>query len=114
MKRMLLEWGMFFSVGLALALTALWVNSHSVDRSTHHIKISTSKGVQNDLHFILSGGDLTLCDQFEMDIGGKVGPLIIDPGRLTPRDIARGDRAGGFTIPALDFRYCRFGNDGYL
>jgi hypothetical protein len=114
MKRIILEWGLILSVGLALALATLWVVSRFVDRSSYHLRISTSGSVRDDLHLLVGDGDLALCDQFDVDASGNVRPLIVDSRTVRPSDILKGDRLGQLTIPGLEFRYYRMASDGYL
>lgn len=114
MKRTILEWGLILSIGMALGLSTLWVVSRFFDRSSYHLRISTSRSVGDDLHLLVGEGDLSLCDQFDVDASGNVRPLIVDPRTLITSDILRGDRFGHFTIPGLDLRYYRFGPSGYL
>jgi hypothetical protein len=114
MKRMLLEWGLILSVGLTLAVSCLWVTSNFVDRSTYHLRFPTSRSVQDDLHVMVGAGELTLCDQFEMDRSGNVQPVIVEARNLTPSDKRRGDRVGGITVPGFDLRYYRHAPDGYI
>jgi hypothetical protein len=114
MRRIILEWSLILSVGIALALSTLWVVSKFLDRSSYHLRISTSRSVGDDLHLLVSDGDFSLCDQFDVDASGIVRPLIIDSTRVLASDILRGDRLGQFTIPGLDLRYYRIASDGYL
>jgi hypothetical protein len=114
MRRIILEWGLILSVGMALALSTLWIFSKFFDRSTYHLRIPTSRSVGDDLHLLVGDGDLALCDQFDVDTSGKVRPLIIERRMLVPADILRGDRLGQLTTPGLDIRYYRFGPSGYL
>lgn len=114
MKRAVLEWGWVLSVGMALGLSTLWVVSRFLDRSSYHLRISTSQSAGGDLHLLVREGDLALCDQFDVDASGNVRPLIVDPRSLVASDILRGDRFGRFTIPGLDLRYYRLAPSGYL
>ncbi len=114
MKRIILEWGMVFLVGTALAIVGIWAGSRFLDRSTYHLRIATSRSVQDDLHVLIANGDLALCDQFDVDAAGNVRPLVIDVRNVRPADIRRGDRFGGFAIPGLEARYYRIARDGYL
>ena len=114
MKRVILEWGSIVSAVMALAILALWGFSRFVDQSSYHLRFPTSRSVQDDLHLVVGDGDLTLCDQFDVDASGNVRPLIVDKRRPLVSDILRRDRVGQFTIPGLDLRYYRFGLDGYL
>jgi hypothetical protein len=114
MKRILLEWGLILCVGLTLAVSILWAVASFVDRSTYHLRFPTSRSVQDDLHLIVGAGELTLCDQFEMDTSGNSQPLIVEARNLTPSDRRRGDRVGGITVPGFDLRYYRHAPDGYI
>lgn len=114
MRRIILEWGLILSVGMALALSSFWLYSRFLDRSTYHLRISTSRSVGDNLHVLVGDGDLSLCDQFDVDAAGNVRPLIVRPRRVITADMRRGDRFGGFTIPGLDLRYYRIASDGYL
>lgn len=89
MKRFILEWGSLFCFGVGLAIAIAWGMMRYVDDQTHHFRIKTSGGVQNDLHFVFAAGHLTLCDQFETDSAGRIQPLIVEPRDLTPADIAK-------------------------
>jgi hypothetical protein len=113
-KRVILEWGLILSAGLALALATLWVVSRFFDRSSYHLRVSTSGSVQDDLHLLVGEGDLSLCDQFDVDPSGNVRPLVVEARQVGPSGIRSGDVAGKFTIPGLDIRYCRVASDGYL
>ncbi len=114
MKRIILEWGWILSVGMALAVSSLWVYSRFFDRLPYHLRISTSRSVGDDVHVLVGDGNLSLCDQFDVEASGKVQPLIIDARKVRAADILRGDRFGGFTIPGLDLRYYRIAPDGYV
>jgi hypothetical protein len=114
MKRILLEWSLIVSVGMALALSTLWVYSRFYDRTTYHLRFPTSRSVQDDLHVLVSNGDLTVCDQFDVDASGNVRPLIVHSRDLTPSDILRGDRAWQVTIPGLDLRHYRHAPSLYV
>jgi hypothetical protein len=114
MKRIVLEWGLIFSVGAGVTLVAVWASSRFVDRSSYHLRIATSSSVQDDLHIILADGALTLCDQFGVDASGNVVPVIVNTRTRTRADILLGNRGGQFTIPGLDVRYFRFARDGYV
>jgi hypothetical protein len=114
MKRIVLEWSLILSAGMALALSTLWVVSKFFDRSSYHLRISTSRSVGDDLHLLVGDGDLSVCDQFDVDASGNVRPLIVDSRKLVASDILRGDRLGQFTIPGLDLRYYRIASDGYV
>jgi hypothetical protein len=70
--------------------------------------------VQDDIHLLFEGGNLALCDQFDVDVSGTVRPVIVGLRDLRPSDILRGDRAGQFTIPGIDIRYYRHAPDGYV
>jgi hypothetical protein len=114
MKRIILEWGWILSVGMALAVSSLWVYSRFFDRSPYHLRISTSRSVGDDIHVLVGDGNLSLCDQFEVEASGNVQPLIIDARNVRAADILRGDRFGGFTIPGFDLRYYRIATGGYV
>jgi hypothetical protein len=114
MKRVLLEWGWILSIGMAVAILGIWVYSKFFDRSTFHLRISMTRSVGGALHFLARDGNLSLCDQFEVDPTGRIGPLIIDTTRVTAADIRRGARFGGCTIPGFDLRYFRFASGDYL
>jgi hypothetical protein len=113
-KRVILEWGLLLSAGLALAIAMLWVVSRFFDRSSYHLRVATSRSVQDDLHLLVREGDLSLCDQFDVDASGNVRPLIVAARRVGSWGIESGDVVGQFTIPGLDIRYCRVASDGYL
>lgn len=114
MKRVILEWGSLFCFGIALALAILWGVSRYVDDQTYHLRVATTGSVQDDLHILVAGGHLVLCDQFEADPSGRIQPVIIEPKDFTPADIKRGDRAGRFRIPGLDIRHATIGETGYV
>ncbi|HEV3263763.1 MAG TPA: hypothetical protein VG013_43410 [Gemmataceae bacterium] len=114
MKRIILEWGVILAVGSALALSTLWVVSRFFDRSSYHLRITTSKSVADDLHLLVGEGDLALCDQFDVDTSGTVRPLIVNHRDVVASNIPGGDRFGQFTIPGLDLRYCRIAPTDYL
>jgi hypothetical protein len=114
MKRVVLEWSLILSVGLSLALSTLWVVSKFFDRSSHHLRIPTSRSVGDNLHLLVGDGDLSVCDQFNVDASGNVRPLIVDSRKVVASDIRRGDRLGQFTIPGVDLRYYRIASDGYV
>lgn len=114
MKRIILEWSMILALGMALALSGLWGYSKFFDRSSYHLRIPTSRSVANDLHVLVGDGDLSLCDQFDVDASGNVRPLIVDSRKVRPADILKGDRFGGFSVPGLDLRYYRMASDGYV
>jgi hypothetical protein len=114
MKRIVLEWGLILSVGLTVALSSLWAYSRFFDRSTYHLRISTPRSVGNVLHVLVGDGDLSLCDQFDVDASGNVRTLIVDSRTVRAADIRRGDRFGGLAIPGLDIRYYRMAPGGYL
>ena len=114
MKRIILEWSLILSVGITLALTALWAVSRFFDRSSYHFRISTPQTVEGALHLLVGDGDLCLCDQFDVDASGDVQPLIVDSRKVLPSDVLQGARVGQFTIPGLDLRYYRIASDGYV
>jgi hypothetical protein len=114
MKRMILEWGALGWIGMALFLLTVWVVTKFSVHTSDHLRIPTSSSVRDDLHVVISEGDLSFCDQFDMDAAGNVRPMVADYLPLTRADSLRGDRAGQFTIPGLDLRYYRLGRDGYL
>jgi hypothetical protein len=104
-KRMILEWGLLLCLGTALALLTLWVVSRFFDRSSYHLKISTTGNLRHDLHLLLYDGQFALSNQFDRDSSGRIRPLIVEAKALIKRDILRGDRCGQLTIPGLDLRY---------
>ncbi len=114
MKRIVIEWSLIFSVGMSLALSSLWVVTRFFDRSSYHLRVVTARSVGDHLHLLVRDGDLSICDQFDVDAAGKVRPLIVDSRKLIPSDFLRGDRLGQFTIPGVDLRYYRIGSDGYV
>ena len=89
MKRIILEWSLVFLIGMALAMLTVWAGSRFLDRSTYHLRIATSRSVQDDLHVLVANGDLALCDQFAVDAAGNVRPLIINARNVLPADIRR-------------------------
>jgi hypothetical protein len=113
MKRIILEWGLMLWVGMALALSTLWVISRFFDRSTYHLRFAIPESVADDIHLLVRGGDLSLCNQFDADASGNVRPLM-DTVKLAASDIRRGDRLRHLTIPGVDLRYCRLASDGYV
>jgi hypothetical protein len=114
MKRVILEWGVMLWVGMALTLSTLWVASTFFDRTSYHLRFATSGSLADDIHVVVRDGDLSLCNQFDMDASGNVRPLM-DTLQLTASDIRRGGyRPGRFMIPGVDGRYCRLGSGGYL
>jgi hypothetical protein len=104
-KRMILEWGLLLCLGTALALLTLWVASGFFDRSSYHLRISTTGNLRHDLHLIVYDGQFALSNQFDRDSSGRIRPLIVEAKALIKRDILRGDRCGQLTIPGLDLRY---------
>jgi hypothetical protein len=104
-KRMMLEWGLLLCLGSALALSTLWIVSSFFDRSSYHLKISTTGNLRHDLHLFLYDGQFALSNQFDRDSSGRVRPLIMEAKALINRDILRGDRCGQLMIPGLDLRY---------
>ena len=114
MKRIVREWGQLLAFGMALAILSLWAGSRFLDRSTYHVEITSSRGVQHNLHVLVANGDLALCNQFEVDASGNVRPLIINARNILPWDLQRGARFGGFAIPGLEARYYRMASGGYL
>src|SRR3982751_6271491 len=112
MKRIILEWGLNLSVGMALALLILWVGSEFFDPSSHHLAIPTSRTEGGYFHLIVSDGDFSLSNQCDVDASGNARPLIIDARSLAASDIRRGDRLVRFTVPGIDLRHYRFAPSG--
>ncbi len=105
MKRVILEWGLILCLGTSIALLTLWVVSRFFDRSSYHLRISTTGNLRHDLHLFLDDGQFALSNQFDRDTSGRFRPLIVEAKTLIRRDILRGDRCGRFTIPGLDLTY---------
>jgi hypothetical protein len=104
-KRMILEWGLILCLGTSVTLLTLWVVSRFYDRSSYHLRISTTGNLRHDLHLFLYDGQFALSNQFDRDSSGRIGPLIVEAKMLITRDRLRGDRCGRFTIPGFDLRY---------
>src|ERR1700677_236059 len=49
-KHRILEWGLIFCFGSALALLASWVVSRIFDRSSYHLKLSPTGNLRDALH----------------------------------------------------------------
>ena len=105
MKHRILEWGLFFCLGSALALLTSWVVSRFFDRSSYHLKLSPTGNLRHDLHLFMYEGQFALSNQFDSNSSGRIRPLIVEMKMLIKRDLLRGDRCGQFTIPGLDLRY---------
>ena len=104
MKRILLEWSLILSSGIAFSLFTLWLVSSFFDRSSYHLKVSTSGNSDGDCHFVLRDGHFSISNDFDVNPAGRAGPLIIDPKSQIKLDVARGDRFRQFTISGLDLR----------
>src|ERR1700722_13910545 len=104
-KHRILEWGLIFCFGSALALLTSWVVSRFFDRSSYHLKLSPTGNLRHDLHLFMYEGQFALSNQFDSDSSGRIRPLIVEVKMLIKRDLLRGDRCGQFTIPGLDLRY---------
>ncbi len=104
MKRIMLEWSLILSFGIASSLFTLWVVSGFFDRSSYHLKVSTSDNSDGDFHFVLHDGHASISNHFDVNPAGSVGPLTIDPRTQIRLDAVRGDRFWQFTIPGLDVR----------
>ncbi len=104
-KRMILEWGLLLCLGTAFALLTLWIVYRFFDRSSYHLRISTTGNLRHDLHLFLYDGQFALSNQFDRDSSGRIRPLIVEAKALIRRDILRGDRCGQLMIPGLNLRY---------
>ena len=104
-KHRILEWGLIFCFGSALALLTSWVVSRFFDRSSYHLKLSPTGNLRHDLHLFMYEGQFALRNQLDSDSSGRIRPLIVEAKMLIKRDLLRGDRCGQFTIPGLDLRY---------
>jgi hypothetical protein len=135
MKRIVLEWGLIFSVGTALTLSALWVFNGFVDRTPAHFQLSLFHDMR-DPHVLVGDGRLWFFTQCNLDSAGHVEPLITElvPAG-TPKVRHGGDASDGVrpliidartwimpkvrkvgrcTLPGFDLRYCRFASDRHL
>jgi hypothetical protein len=104
-RRIILEWGLILCLASSLAPFTLWVVTGFFDRSSHHLRVSMTRSVQQDIHVILCDGRLALSNQFEMDSSGRIRPLILDAKGLTKGDISMGVRRERFSIPGVDLGY---------
>ena len=103
MKRIILEWTLIFSVGTALALSTFWVYSRYVAPTSYHLRVPLMGMIDNDLHLLVGGGNLSVCNEFEVAKSGEVRPLIVELKDLVKGDLLRGDRVGGFAVPGVEF-----------
>ncbi len=103
-KRVIYEWTMIASVGAALALSTLWVVSKVFDPETYHFEITTARSLRENRYFIFGNGDLTICNQIDVDASGNACALILSR-TITLKDLVRGDQNTHFTIPGFGFDY---------
>lgn len=103
-KRVIYEWTIMVSVGMALTLSALRVVSKFVDPETCHLEITTSGSRGENPYFIFGKGDLTFCNQIDVDASGNARALVFSKA-ITLKDLVRGDQNAHFTIPGFGFDY---------
>ena len=103
-KRVIYEWTMIASAGVALALSALWVASKFSTSRDCHLEITTSGSRGENPYFIFGKGDLTFCNQIDVDASGNARALIFSKA-ITLKDLVRGDQNAHFTIPGFGFDY---------
>ena len=114
LKRIILEWTLFFSVGTALLLSTFWVHSSFVDQTAHHLRIPLMVMIHDDLHLLVEGGNFLACNQFDVAESGEVRPLILELNDLVEGELLRGDQVGKVTFPGVDFHSYRLSPSGYL
>jgi hypothetical protein len=97
MKRIVLEWGLIFSVVMILGLAALWVDTRFLTRESYPLELYDTRWGGDRVYLIVARGNLSLSDGISH---GR-------PWKLTsphPVDAARGDRYRHFAVWGFDYR----------
>jgi len=102
LQRIIFEWGVIFSVGMAVVVSTLWVVSLCSASTLFHLRIATLLG-GDSLLVLVEHGNLWLCNSIGVDPSGEIRAEIVGPPIAS--DFRRGDRLRRFTLPGIDFQY---------